>query len=143
MATPGTSIRTFLADGTPDGLRTVEKSNWTGLAVVVPRSLYLKLRTRPELQRPAGYVLRGTSDNTPGRSRLYMGEADIASSRIDRHVRTLDWGDDLIIFTSKDENLNKAYVRHFGGSFGGDRYSCEASGTGEHPDTAGSQALES
>jgi len=29
-----TSIRLFLADGRPDGLRLVEKSNWTGLALV-------------------------------------------------------------------------------------------------------------
>ncbi len=27
-----TSIRLFLADGTPDGIRIVEKSNWTGVA---------------------------------------------------------------------------------------------------------------
>lgn len=29
-----TSIRVFLADTTPAGLRVVEKSNWTGRAVV-------------------------------------------------------------------------------------------------------------
>ena len=112
MSTVGTSIRIFLADGTPDGLRLVEKSNWTGLALVAPRALYSKIRTRPELQRPAVYVLRGASDDSLGRSKLYIGEADCAANRIDRHIKTLDWWDDLVIFTSKDENLNKAYVRH-------------------------------
>lgn len=112
MSTVGTSIRIFLADGTPDGLRLVEKSNWTGLALVAPRALYPKIRTRPELQRPAVYVLRGSSDDSLGRSKLYIGEADCAANRIDRHLKTLDWWDDLVIFTSKDENLNKAYVRH-------------------------------
>lgn len=112
MSTLGTSIRIFLADGTPDGLRLVERSNWTGLALVVPRALYPKIRTRPELQRPAVYVLRGSSDDKLGRTKLYIGEADCAANRIDRHIKSLDWWNDLVIFTSKDENLNKAYVRH-------------------------------
>lgn len=30
----GFSIRIFLPDGTPDGLRLVEKSNWTGRGIV-------------------------------------------------------------------------------------------------------------
>lgn len=33
-----TSIRIFLAEGRPDGLRIAEKSNWTGRAVVASRS---------------------------------------------------------------------------------------------------------
>ncbi len=112
MSTVGTSIRIFLADGTPDGVRLVEKSNWTGLALVAPRTLYARIRLRSELGRPAVYVLRGSSDQNPGRPKLYIGEADCASARIDHHLKKLDWWDDLIVFTSKDENLNKAYVRH-------------------------------
>lgn len=33
-----TSIRIFLADGTPEGVRVISKSNWTGQAVVASRS---------------------------------------------------------------------------------------------------------
>ena len=33
------SIRIFLPDGTADGVRIIEKSNWTGVGLVVPRSL--------------------------------------------------------------------------------------------------------
>jgi len=33
------SIRIFVPDGDPDGLRLVEKSNWTGLGVVFKRLL--------------------------------------------------------------------------------------------------------
>ena len=112
MTALGTSIRIFLADGTPDGLRIVEKSNWTGLALVVPRSLYSQVRTRDELQRPAVYVLRGVADDDPSQSRIYIGEADSAASRIDRHLKVLDWWDELVVFTSKDANLNKAYIKH-------------------------------
>lgn len=33
------SLRTFVADGDPDGLRIVDKSNWIGKALVFPRAL--------------------------------------------------------------------------------------------------------
>jgi len=33
-----TSIRIFLANGSPDGIRVVEKSNWTGRAIVASRN---------------------------------------------------------------------------------------------------------
>src|SRR3989344_2815333 len=32
------TIRIFLIDGEPDGLRTVELSNWIGQAIVIPRN---------------------------------------------------------------------------------------------------------
>jgi hypothetical protein len=36
----GFSLRIFLPDGSPDGLRLVEKSNWTGRGIVCPRPLF-------------------------------------------------------------------------------------------------------
>jgi hypothetical protein len=33
------SLRIFVADGDPDGLRIVDKSNWIGKALVCPRAL--------------------------------------------------------------------------------------------------------
>ena len=38
MQTPF-SLRIFVADGDPDGLRIVDKSNWIGKALVFPRAL--------------------------------------------------------------------------------------------------------
>jgi hypothetical protein len=34
------SIKIFLPAGDPDGLRIIEKSNWSGAGLVVPRSLF-------------------------------------------------------------------------------------------------------
>jgi hypothetical protein len=34
------SIKMFVPDGDPDGLRIVEKSNWTGVGVVFNRTNY-------------------------------------------------------------------------------------------------------
>ena len=40
------SLRVFVADGDPDGLRIVDKSNWIGKALVFPRALLLQVKAR-------------------------------------------------------------------------------------------------
>ncbi len=47
-----TSIKIFLATGTPDGIRVVEKSNWTGKADVAGRFQLNDALKRPELAGP-------------------------------------------------------------------------------------------
>ena len=56
------SVRIFLPGGEPEGLRVVEKSNWTGQGVVFPRALFGEARQRPELKRTGVYVLWGPSE---------------------------------------------------------------------------------
>jgi hypothetical protein len=107
---PGASIRIFLVDGTPDGLRLVEKSNWTGLGIVTPRSQYSQARQREEFARPGVYVLVG-----PGSSALpqiYVGEAEELRSRLDNHQQSKDFWTRVVAFISKDGNINKAHVRY-------------------------------
>lgn len=106
-----TSIRIFLADGVPDGLRIVEKSNWTGRAVVVNRSQLDRALAREELSLPGVYVLTGVSDKD-GAPRVYVGEADVLRDRIKQHVVGKDFWTRLIAFTSTNEGLNKAHVRY-------------------------------
>jgi hypothetical protein len=55
---PGRSIRLFLADGTPQGMRTAEVGNWTGLALVCPRTDLARFAARGEVHRTG--VLKGT-----------------------------------------------------------------------------------
>ena len=47
----GFSIRIFLPDATPDGLKLVEKSNRSGLGVVCPRSLFAEKKAQAEFAR--------------------------------------------------------------------------------------------
>jgi hypothetical protein len=63
------SIRVFLVDGRADGLRLVEKSNWTGLAMV-RRPDYPRVRRREEWSRPGVYLPVGPSDGVSLRPRL-------------------------------------------------------------------------
>ena len=108
----GVLIRLFLAEGVSDGLWVVEKSNWTGIGLVCPRASYPSARTRDELARPGVYVLVGPSEEGADRSRVYVGEADVLSKRLDQHYATRDFWTRAVVFTSKDQNLNKAHVRY-------------------------------
>ena len=47
MKTNPFSLRIFVADGDPDGLRIVDKSNWIGNARVFPRALLPQVKARP------------------------------------------------------------------------------------------------
>jgi len=105
-----TSIRIFLADGSPDGIRILEKSNWTGRAVVASRTQLPEAFQRDELSRPGLYVLAGTGDD--GESKLYIGEADVLADRLRTHASKKDFWTWFVAFTSADENLNKAHVRY-------------------------------
>lgn len=105
-----TSIRIFLADGMPDGLRLIDKSNWTGRAVVVSRSEIERALARPELRQPGGYVLAGASDD--GATMLYVGEADTLGDRLKQHVAGKEFWTRVVAFTSTNEGLNKAHVRY-------------------------------
>lgn len=111
QARRGFSIRIFLADGMPDGLRVVEKSNWTGRAVVCPRSRFPEAKSRSEFTRTGVYVLRGPSD-VGDLPTVYVGEGDPARPRLEQHFARKDFWTSLILFTSKDENLNKAHVQY-------------------------------
>ncbi|WP_311945112.1 GIY-YIG nuclease family protein [Halomonas piscis] len=105
-----TSIRIFLADGVPEGLRIVEKSNWTGRAVVAGRAQLGQGLARDELNQPGIYVLTGPG--AEGASRLYVGEADVLRERLRQHVAGKDFWTRFVAFTSTNEGLNKAHVRY-------------------------------
>ncbi len=106
-----TSIRIFLVDGDSDGFRIVEKSNWTGQAVVVSRTQYPDVRKRSEFDQPGVYVLTGPADQAGAKPRIYIGESDVLRGRLDQHVKTKDFWTHLVAFTGKDLVLNKTHFR--------------------------------
>lgn len=105
------SIRIFLPDGVPDGVRTVEKSNWIGRAIVCPRSRFKDAKSRADFGKIGVYVLIGPSDESDLPT-VYIGEGDPARGRLERHFAEKDFWTSLVLFTSKDENLNKAHVQY-------------------------------
>jgi hypothetical protein len=111
----GTSIRIFLANGEADGVWVVEKSNWTGKALMAPRTRYKELRSRPDLDGPGVYLLIGPTESGVPATRVYIGETDDLPGRLDSHNKNKDFWNRVIVFTSKDANLNKAHIRHLEG----------------------------
>jgi hypothetical protein len=105
------SIKVFLPGGDPDGVRIIEKSNWSGVGLVVPRSLFGEAKARKELGRTGVYVLVGPAEES-GLPRVYVGEGDPIRPRLEQHAAKKDFWTTCVAFTSKDENLNKAHVQY-------------------------------
>ncbi len=104
------SVRLFLPGGDPDGVKTVEKSNWTGRGLVIPRSLFAETRSRDELGSTGVYILVGPDEKSQ-LPRVYVGEGDPIGPRMDQHAKNKDFWTQAVGFTSKDQNLNKAHIQ--------------------------------
>jgi hypothetical protein len=107
----GYSVRIFVPQGEPEGLRLVEKSNWVGVGLVFPRGLFAEAKKRPEVNRTGVYILWGESE-TGSLPKVYVGEGDTVIGRLDQHNRNKDFWTHGVVFTSKDQALNKAHVQH-------------------------------
>jgi len=104
------SVKLFLPSGDPEGIKFVEKSNWIGSGLVLPRSLYAEGKDIPELSQAGVYLLVGESEESPLPT-IYIGEGDPVRPRLDQHLRNKDFWTHAIVFTSKDHNLNKAHIQ--------------------------------
>jgi len=111
MRTTPFSLRIFVADGDPDGLRIVDKSNWIGKALVFPRALLPQVKARPELAQTGVYLLLGPRADGEG-DMLYVGEGDPIRPRLESHYAQKDFWTRAIGFTTTTAGqLNKAHVQ--------------------------------
>ena len=105
------SLRIFVADGDPDGLRIVDKSNWIGKALVFPRALLPQVKARPELAQTGVYLLLGPRPEGEGEM-LYVGEGDPILPRLQDHQAKKDfWTRAIGLTTATAGQLNKAHVQ--------------------------------
>ena len=107
----GFTIRIFVPSGIPDGLKVIEKSNWTGRGIVFPRALIKDAQKRPDFDRTGVYILVGPSEVTD-LPKIYVGEGDTVKSRLIDHDDKRDFWTQGIYFVSKDETINKAHIQH-------------------------------
>lgn len=105
------SLRIFVADGDPDGLRLVERSNWIGKAVIFPRALFPDVRGREEFQQTGIYLLLGPRPKGDG-DMLYIGEGDPVRPRIESHYANKDFWTKAVFFVASSGQLNKAHVKY-------------------------------
>ena len=110
MTTPY-SLKIFLPDGNPDGIKTIEKTNWSGQGFVFPRALMSEATKRKELNRTGVYILKGDDENSSF-PKIYIGEADPLLERLRIHALKKDFWTICYTFSSKDESLNKAHIQY-------------------------------
>jgi hypothetical protein len=105
------SLRIFVADGDPDGLRVVERSNWIGRALIFPRTVLPKVKQRDELEQTGVYLLLGPREDGEGEM-LYIGEGDPVRPRLESHYAQKDFWNRAVCFTAGGSGqLNKAHVQ--------------------------------
>lgn len=106
------SIKIFVADGDPDGLKIIERSNWNGRAISFPRSLLPKIKKREEFGNTGVYMLLGPCEDGEG-DMLYVGEGDPVRPRLESHFAKKDFWNRAVFFVSSSAGaLNKAHVQH-------------------------------
>jgi hypothetical protein len=108
----GVTIRVFLIDGTPQGLRLVERMGWTGSFLAFARADYHGARARQEVLQTGVYVLVGPDPEGRRTQLVYVGEADNIRTRLDAHQKEKDFWTQGYVLTTKDNSLNKAHVRY-------------------------------
>ena len=111
MKVVGQTLKIFLADGIAEGLRVIEKSNWIGKCIACSRSQFPKVKNREEFKKTGIYLIYGMDLNN-NQPIIYLGEGDPVLPRLEAHDRSKDFWEHLILFTSKDENLNKAHIQY-------------------------------
>lgn len=111
MSNPPFSLRIFVADGDPDGLRLVERSNWIGKAVVFPRAIYPSIRNREQFRQTGVYMLLGPRPDGDGEM-LYVGEGDPVGPRLESHHANRDFWTQAVFFIAGTGQLNKAHVQY-------------------------------
>ena len=106
----GFTLRMYVPDGDPEGVRFIDRMNWTGLGIVFPRSKWSEVRNRKEFGRTGVYILTGYGEGDDDLPTVYIGQADGVKSRIDSHTQQKDFWDTGIVFVSSSGGLNRAHV---------------------------------
>ena len=107
------TIRIFVPDGDPEGIRIVERMNWTGWGIAFPREKWGKARLRKELDSAGVYILVGYSEGEKDDElpTLYVGEGDGIRDRIQNHAEKKDFWTTGFAFVAPNRGLNKAHVQ--------------------------------
>jgi hypothetical protein len=106
------TIKIFLSDGEPTGIKTLEISGWVGKGYIIPRNS-LKRATekyQKELQQPCVYFLVGTNENNE--ELVYVGESESFTERIAYHQRDKDFWNTAICFIAAHDFLHKGSIKY-------------------------------
>ena len=106
------NVRLFLVHGTGHGIIRAEVGQWSGRALVVPRTHLGDLAEHSEAQRTGVYILGGPDPAHDEREAVYVGEGDSIAKRVLRHDAEQDFWTRACLLTSTDDSLTKAHARY-------------------------------
>jgi Domain of unknown function (DUF4357) len=104
----GRTVRLFMVDGSPLGIRQCEILNRTIHALAISRGRLPELRDWEEAKRSGVYFLFGKTEE--GNPKVYIGEAQRVIDRVASHVREKDFWNEAVLFVNKDENMHAKYL---------------------------------
>jgi len=109
MSNPFT-IRIFVPDGDPDGLRIIDRQSSPSQFFVFPRNKWDQIKAREELTGAGVYILIGYSDSDDDLPTVYVGQADNVRNRIDQHQKGKDFWEKAVIFVSENK-INSTHAK--------------------------------
>lgn len=111
--TLGKSIRIYLKEGSVTGIRFAEVVNQTIQALSCPRTKISELNKHfsNEINTQGVYFLIGHEQDTL-KQIAYIGEAENVWDRLKNHDSKKDFWNEVIVFTSKDDNLTKSHIKY-------------------------------
>jgi hypothetical protein len=105
------TIRIFVPDGDPQGVKIVERMNWTGVGLAFPRSTWPQMKKRSEFAKAGVYILVGTAEGTADDlPTVYVGQGEEIATRIESHYGSKDFWDWGYAFVSNGNPLNRAHT---------------------------------
>lgn len=69
-------------------------------------------KKRKEVNNSGIYFLFGDSAQEVDYPQVYVGEAENVYSRLTTHIKEKEFWNEVIVFSSKDDNLTKAHIRY-------------------------------
>lgn len=109
MANPFT-IRIFVPEGDPEGIRIIDRLSSTGTFYAFPRDKWVSIKNRPELRGAGIYILSGYSNPEDELPTVYIGQADTVVNRIDQHIKSKEFWDKAVVFVS-DNKINSTHAK--------------------------------
>ena len=107
------SIKILVVDGDPEGVRVIDRMNWTGQGIAFRREDWNTVKSRSSFIHPGIYMLFGydINENDDELLTVYIGEGDGIKDRIESHYKNKDFWSWGIAFVSTNNSLNKAHVQ--------------------------------
>lgn len=108
----GKTIKLFLVEGKPSGLRIATIHGWTGLIFVSGASAFGKLTARDEVDQTGIYILTGPDPDQADRTKAYIGSGNSVSERISKSALDRKFWETAITVTTSDGDLSKGHAEY-------------------------------